>query len=302
MWKLKVLAQFVLSKIPFGEDVNYWLQKRLNSYSDEKFRERIIDIVKTVNAIRPHKNLDNITVVEIGTGWDAICPIILYLMGVGVCHTYDHVKHVRYELVKILLYSLESILADISTLSSVPLDVLERRFFSLKTASSLDDLFLVANIIYHAPGDASKTGLPVESVDMVYSHAVLEHVSEKGIVEITRESRRILKKTGVAYHLIGLHDHYAGFDDKVSKVNFLKYPEWLWSLFVKNNISFHNRLREKQFMAIFKNCGAAIIWLENQTDPVDLVRLRTMKVDSVFQGMSHEELAVYRTELLLRFE
>ena len=301
MWKLKVLAQFILSKIPFGEDVNYWLQKKLNSYSDEKFRERIIDIVKTINNIRPRKSLDNATVVEVGTGWEAICPIILYLMGVGMCHTYDHVKHVRYELVKKLLASLESMLADISTLSSVPLDVLERRFSSLKNASSLDDIFLGANIIYHAPGDASKTGLRDESVDLVYSHAVLEHVPENVIVEITQESKRILKKNGLAYHLIGLHDHYAGFDGKVSRINFLKYPEWAWSFFVKNNISFHNRLREKQFLAAFTNCGADIVWLENKTDPADLARLRTMKVDVAFQGMSHEELAVYRTELLLRF-
>jgi len=222
-------------------------------------------------------------------------------MGVSECHTYDHVKHVRYELVEKLFRCIETQLAKISNISSISLNVLENRLSRLKNFSDLEDLFSRANIVYHAPGDASKTGLREGSVDLVYSHAVLEHVSEKVIFYISLESKRILKKSGIAYHLIGLADHYADFDKKVSKVNFLKYPEFLWSFFVKNKISFHNRLREKQFLDIFKECGAEIVWLENETDPNDISLLKSMKIDKTFQGMSYEELAIYKTEFIIQY-
>src|SRR5207249_3065951 len=104
------------------------------------------------------------------------------------------------------------------------------------------------------------------------------------------------------FHAIGLHDHYSGFDKRVSKVNFLKYPEWLWKFFVKNRISYHNRLREKQFLSIFESYGAKVEDIRNKIDPADLKRLETMKVNKYFAGMKAEELAVTYSEVMCSFK
>jgi ubiquinone/menaquinone biosynthesis C-methylase UbiE len=160
---------------------------------------------------------------------------------------------------------------------------------------------LKANIIYHAPGDAIKTGLEDNSVDLVYSYAVLEHVPKKAIHDITIESKRILKNSGFNYHVIGLHDHYVNFDKKITKVNFLKFPEWLWAFFVYNKISYHNRLREKQFLELWEQYGAKINWIENKMDQKDLDALKKMKIDKSFESMSLEEIAVYKTEVIFSF-
>lgn len=301
MWKIKVLIQFFLSKLPMGEKLNYLLQRINKSHNEENTKKRIVDLSKSLRQINKHTPLEGATVVEIGTGWEPICSVLLYLMGVKTCHTYDHVRHVRYSLVEMLVRSIESELDEISKITHIPLSVLEKRFLNLKKSSNLDDFFSQTNIVYHAPGDASKTGLEENSVDLVYSHAVLEHVPKKIIYDLTIESKRVLKSSGVAYHLIGLHDHYSSFDKKVTKVNFLKYPEWLWSFFVKNKISYHNRLREKHFLNIFEECGANTVWLEHKIDPNDINVLRNMKIDKYFHGMSYEELAVYQTEIILSF-
>jgi hypothetical protein len=301
MWRVKVLIQFVLSKLPMGEKINYLLQKIIKSHAEDKIKARIVDLIKSMQIINEHVPLENATVVEIGTGWEPICSVLLHLMGVSLCHTYDHVPHVRYELVRILLRSIEKLLDDISKITSIPLAVLEERLSRLKDSSNLDEFFTRANITYHSPGDASMTGLKSRSVDLVYSNAVLEHVPKKVIYELTIESKRILKKSGIAYHLIALHDHYIHFDKHLSKVNFLKYPEFLWSFFAKNKISYLNRLREKQFLDIFRECGAKIIWIENKTDPNDVNLLRNMKIDKAFNGMSYDELAIHRTELIIAF-
>ena len=81
----------------------------------------------------------------------------------------------------------------------------------------------------------------------------------------------------------------------------MKYPEFLWSFFVKNKISYHNRLRERQFIDIFKEFGAKILWVEHEIDPSDIDCLKNMKIDKSFHGMSYEELAVTYSELIVQF-
>lgn len=284
-----------------GEKINYLFQRLRKAHNEKEIKKRVIILCKIMRKIDKRIPLESATVVEIGTGWVPICSVLLYLMGVKICHTYDHVRHVRYALALMLLNSIESQLDEISKITSISISVLKKRLSRLNNSSNLGDFFSRANIIYHAPGDASITGLKERSVDLVYSYAVFEHIPKQAIYDLTMETKRILKKPGVAYHLIGLHDHYGSFDKKISKINFLKYSEVVWSFFVKNEISYHNRLREKQFLEIFKECGAKIVWVENETDPNDISVLKNMKIDKSFQGMSYEELAIFRTELMITF-
>lgn len=301
MWKLKVLVQFVLSKLPGGEKLNFYLQKINKSHNQEQIEGRIDGLIKSIKKVNEIVPLQGATVVEIGTGWEPICSTLLYLMGVKVCHTYDHLPHVRFQLITVLLRSIENKLSDISEITGIPLDRLNERLSIIKESKSVADFFSRSNTIYNAPGDGAKTLLDAESVDLVYSHAVLEHVPEQVIYDISLEAKRILKVKGVAYHLIGLHDHYFKFDKKITKVNFLKYPEYLWTFFVKNNISYHNRLREKQFLNIFEKCGGHVVWLQNKIDHDDVKYLKDIKVDKYFSELTDEELAIYQTELILSF-
>jgi SAM-dependent methyltransferase len=301
MWKIKVLIQFFLSKLPGGEKVNYLLQQINRSHSREKIWDRVVPLLNILMKINKHFRLNDVSVVEIGTGWQPIWPILLYMMGVKTCHTYDHIRHIRYKSVKTTIEVINDQLNNISNISSIPIDILKSRLSRLKNSADIDELFLAVNIIYHAPANAAKTGLEDNSVDLVLSYAVLEHLPQTVVHDLINETKRILKSSGIAYHMIGLHDHYAGFDKKVSKVNFLKYPEPLWSFFIHNSISHHNRLREKQFVDIFRSHGAKILWTENKIDQSDISILKNMKIDSFFNAMSHKELAVYQTEVIFSF-
>jgi hypothetical protein len=272
------------------------------SHNEQKIKDKITDLVGSLFKINNHIRLEGAVVVEIGTGWDLVCSILLYLLGAETIYTYDHVRHVRFGLAEKLILCIDSQLSKISEITSIPSNTLEKRFLNIKNSENLDDLLARTNIHYQAPGDASKTGLTDGSVDLVLSYAVLEHVSREVIYDITLESKRILKRSGIAYHVIGLFDHYVKFGKKLTKVNFLKYPESLWSFFVKNKISYHNRLREKQFIELFNECGARIVLKESNTDPADIEYLKSMKIDKSFQGMTYEELAIYFTRMIISFE
>ncbi|MBN2463914.1 MAG: methyltransferase domain-containing protein [Dehalococcoidia bacterium] len=301
MWKLKLIVQFVLAHLPWGERINYLLQVVNKSHSPETIEQRIPKLLKGLKFIDGYVKLEGSSVLEIGTGWEAINAILLYLMGARTVYTYDHVPHVRYGLVQNLVKQIDSQIEQIYLITSIPKSVLIAKLRKLENAANLEMIFKSANIVYRAPGDATKTGLSDNCIDLIYSYAVLEHVPETMIHDLTVEAKRVLRTNGVAYHVIGLHDHYADFDKKLSKVNFLRYPEWIWSLFVKNKISYHNRLREKQLVEIMESHGGKVQVISSKVDPNDLEILKTMKIDERFSGMTHEELAVYYSEVVLSF-
>jgi len=301
-WKSKVLIQFLLSHLPKGEQINFLLQNLITkSHSPEKIEQRIPSLVKKLWQINDYKKLQGLSVLEIGTGWDCINALLFYFMGAKIIYTYDHVPHVRYKLLKEAIGQIENQIDKIQSITKIPKYVLVNKVIRLKDATNIKMIFKRANIKYKAPADATKTLLPDNSIDLVFSYAVLEHISEDTINNLMIETKRILKKNGIVYHAIGLHDHYAGFDKSISKVNFLRYPEWLWSFFIKNKISYHNRLREKEFISIFKKYGAKIEMLKNGIDYEDIKTLKTMKIDKRFSGMTYKELAIYYSEVILSF-
>jgi SAM-dependent methyltransferase len=300
-WKLKVLTQFVLAHAPGGVRLNYYLQHARGSHRPERVAERIPILAEILAFIAGHKPLEGAVVVEIGTGWEPISPILLHLLGAQRVFTFDHLRHARFALVRGTLAEIRAQLRLVASTTGADESALSHRLGSLEAAPDLESLFDRAGIVYRAPADATDSGLPDGSVDLVYSYAVLEHVPESVVVGLTVESRRILKAGGLAFHAIGLHDHYAGVDPKVSKVNFLRYPEWAWRLFVKNRISYHNRLREREFETIFASHGARIVEIRNRTEPGDVDRVQRMRVDSRFAGMTPQQLAVTYSEMLMSF-
>ena len=301
MWKVKVLAQFILSHLPKGERLNYALQKVNNSFSSENIADRILHLVRILEFLSRYVAIEGSIVVEVGTGWEPISTFLFYLFGAETVYTFDHLPHARFKIAQRVVEQIQNQIEEIHSITSIPQSVLSERLMRVKGATNIEEFFALSHTVYKAPADATQTGLADKSVDLVYSYAVLEHVSESVIGQLTLESKRILKLEGMAFHSIGLHDHYANFDHRLSNLNFLKYPEWLWRFFVKNKISYHNRLREKQFLSIFESHGAKIKEVRNKTNQSDLAALKTMKIDKRFAGMTDAELAVHYSEILLSF-
>ena len=300
-WRNKVYIQFVLAHLPQGEKVNFLLQKMNGRHNSQEAKGRIGKPIENVKFIRPHLNFEGSRVVEIGTGWLPVNTLVLYLCGAKEIHTYDHVRHLRLEVAQTAVEGLKGEVAALSDGLSLPKDVILKRLSVFDGARDLETFFKRANINYVAPGDASKTGLAANSIDLVYSYAVLEHIPEDAIDAINVEVARVLKPAGVAYHGIGLHDHYVSADKRISKVNFLQYSEAWWKFFVKNKISYHNRLREKDFIERFEKSGARITARLSKTDPRDLEALKTMRIDPRFSRFTPEELAVTGSEVILTY-
>jgi ubiquinone/menaquinone biosynthesis C-methylase UbiE len=301
-WIFKAILQEVLAIVPFGESVNHQLQQIRGSNNPTQVDDGVkhgIEIVKLL-AENGLQNIQGKKILEVGTGWLPILPVLFSFLGSSKIYTYDHVPHLRFKLVTSTLLQVEKKFPLISESLRVPIDGLKAQREKVIIDSNLKTFFNSMNISYIAPGDASHTNLPDNSFDLFFSNAVLEHVPEETVRSLSREALRILRPGGLYYNYIGLHDHYVSFDRKISKVNFLKYPEWLWRLLAKNKITYLNRLRNSQFIEIIKNCGFEILSVHNHIDNSSLEALKTMKLDKRFKTLELEDLAVTLSEIVAR--
>ncbi|MCX5637752.1 MAG: methyltransferase domain-containing protein [Planctomycetota bacterium] len=255
-------------------------------------------MAKQLSQVNKLVSIDGKVVVEIGTGWTGIGAIFFGLMGARTIYTYDHIAHWRFAVAQRMLEQIRKELHEIASITLVPLAVLSDRLCRIESSKNFDELFRRTGIIYKAPGDAGKTQLPDHSVDLIYSYVVLECVPVEGICQIIAESKRILRPGAIAYHAINTGDYHTS---NRNCVNFLRYPQWFWHIIRENNIAFHNRLREKQFIDLFQFYGADVRVVSRVTSAVDLEALRTMKIDKRFSSMTQEELAVTFTNLVVSF-
>ena len=77
-----------------------------------------------------------------------------------------------------------------------------------------------------APADASQTSLLADSVDVVFSNSVLEHVPRDMIERCFAEAHRILRPGGVMFHSVHCGDHYAHFDRSISPLHYLQFSDF----------------------------------------------------------------------------
>ena len=86
-WKLKAVVQKLLSFLPSPERANYWFQKNVTKgviLSDEHLGYKLLHAQDHIGYLKKWgaKSEGN-TVLELGTGWYPIVPIMMYLSGIS---------------------------------------------------------------------------------------------------------------------------------------------------------------------------------------------------------------------------
>jgi len=293
-WRVKGVVQGVLSMVPGGRIINNCLQTTLGSLRDfdanvdAKVTGDWLVLVAHMQqlGVRP-QNLDY---VEVGTGWYPALPICFWLAGARSCRTFDITRHLNHKMTFRMLGRLEHYLPAIAEASFRPLAEVQAAYASLRNAKTTEEMLRTARIEYLAPHDAADTGLPDSSVDVVFSNSVLEHVPTDAILRIMRETRRILRKSGLAIHSANCGDHYAYFDHSITPVNYLKYPAQQWSKW-NNSLLYQNRLRPSDFINLAEQSGLRIVLHESKPNPQLLSVLPTLTIAPEFRRYPPEQLA-----------
>lgn len=103
---------------------------------------------------------------------------------------------------------------------------------------------------YATAGLISLKEVATESIDFIYSYAVLEHIPRKEFQDFMREFFRVLKPSGVMVHYIDYKDHL-GYS-----LNNLRFSSSLWESKLFSRSGFYtNRLRLTDTLRIATEAG-----------------------------------------------
>jgi len=126
----------------------------------------------------------------------------------------------------------------------------------LDTVHDIESLLRVCRASYRIRGLDSLREIPAESVDFIWSNAVLEHVRRGAFADIIHETRRIVRRGGTCSHQIDLQDHLGG------ALNNLRIPSRWWEAEWMARSGFYtNRLRMSDMLHTFEVAGFKVDFL-----------------------------------------
>lgn len=305
-WTIKAYIQRTLSTTPGGKWLYYHVGQRIfgglrNFRIDEKLREgrTLLERLYTVG-----EHIQARTTVEIGTGWAPVLPMFYWIHGQGSCVTLDVSRLLKPALVLNTAKQLSALTPSLLSLSNMSdQTVLVERQVQLRDRLdkewSVKAVLKSCQIDYQAPIDTSRTGLPSESVEMVYSNTVLEHIPLPTLDTLIAEMYRILHPGGVTLHLINPADHFSYSDSSISTINFLRFSEHEFAKF-NSDFTFQNRLRPFQYRQLFEKHGFTVLLMEVIGNPTALKQLPRQSLHDDFAGLDDSELTAHDVYLVAR--
>jgi len=178
------------------------------------------------------------------------------------------------------------------------MDVVNVTRDSDRATQNLSNLNNLLRLEYHVPFDQQK--LEDNSVDIVCSRAVLEHISKELLIQLFTKFHRILKADGVMCHIIDNSDHWEHKDKSISRINFLKYEDLFWQFTCWNSQNYQNRLRHHEYVELFNNLNYTVIEEKSDVDSQSLKDLIGFPLALKFRGMPEDSLAAMTSYFVLK--
>lgn len=296
-WILKSAIQNAMGCLPQSHRVNAFLQKKTGRYlaSQSTFESKLKLCRRHVDYYKKFSRLPKaeFSALELGTGVWPIVPIGLYLCGARAIWTYDLLPLLEVQTLRHTLTQFSDALRT-GLLNTLLPDARADRIEVLREILTLQPNESVAATlerlkIHVRVGDARETGLPANSIDLVFSTVVFEHIPAFILTGLLTEFRRVLIADGVMSHYIGLEDQYSTVDRSITPFNNLRFTarQWRW---LNNPITSQTRLRIQDYRTIFTQCGFVIGQEDNVLgEPKDL---RSVPLAPEFRHHSFEDLLV----------
>lgn len=285
-WHRNGAVQGLKSRIPFKGALRrlkrHYFPYTPRAGNDEYYLNNALTMARAVrNAGHPMRGV----YLEIGAGWTPVMSVVFYIAG------YDEV----------VLCDLDPFLDDEGVARAKSL-----------AATVIDDISAIAGISqeaarqrlstyhyqYRCPMDLSS--IEAQSVDLIVSRAVLEHVPIRELGGLHAGLARALKPGGLAVHLIDHSDHFEHRDKSISRVNFLRFSQRTWSAIEMLTATSQNRLRHSDHARALKQSGLTLLHEDGRPDPGALDALTSLKINAAFVEKTPEDLATLTSLFVLK--
>ena len=304
-WRVKGAIQKALGYVPGGDRIHYLIERYAGGMRDfgRECDMKVDDWRQMMGHLRAAGiSVEGATMVEVGTGWYPTLAFCLYLSGVARVYSFDLNRLLKDDMVHLLADRLAAHVAVIAREANRSEDEVKAEQVTLAAAVRRGAALAHATggiVDYRAPADASQTSLLPDSIDVVFSASVLEHVPRALIEACFVEAHRILRPGGVMVHSVNCGDHYAYTDRAIDQLHYLQFSEEEWDKW-NNAFLYQNRLRAIDFVDMAKRAGFSIEVDTSQALPERLAQLDAMKIDPAFAHYTREQLAITSVDFVAR--
>jgi hypothetical protein len=167
---------------------------------------------------------------------------------------------------------------------------------SIADCPSFDHVYDRLGFRYVIGPDGSLDALADNSLDLIVSSDVLEHVPVDAMPVLADAMRRVLRSGGTSAHQIVEADHLCIYDRKVHTKNYLRYSDRVWNAVFANQVQYFNRMQHGEIRDVFVRAGFAV----TGEDVISRCDLRSITVDQRFAHCSRDDLEATVTRLIVR--
>lgn len=280
--------------MPFGPRLYYMVQRTAGNLRRPDFSKRLKLQAEMLRRLQKYNiSVADKRLMEVGTGWIPMVPFGFWLAGASVV-TVDLHRYLSPNLTKQAIQWMVQNgekLKELYRGAIAETQIDERLAFMAKYQHSAIDFMAAAGIEYIAPGDAAKTSLPDDSIDLHYSVNTFEHIPGPVLKAILTEARRVIRPDGYAFHHVDPSDHFSHSDRSITGINFLQYTPEEFAEFNDNQFAYHNRLRDGHYREIYDQTGWKLHEFDCVVDQRSLEALHSgFKPHSDFAKFPPEEI------------
>ena len=230
-WWLKITAKIVLSRLP----IEYNLWRKIHLFQCGYMNSTRYAYSVFTKHYQSVKIKRNFTCLELGPGDTLFSALIARALG-----------------------SNKTFLVDVGDYANHNMDLYKRMYeFLLKQGYSfkidmtnLENMLDSCQAVYLTSGLTSLRKIPDNSIDMIFSQAVLEHIKNRDFLSTLEELHRILSLEGSCSHEIDLKDHLGG------SLNNLRFSNLIWeSDFFARSGFYTNRIMFEEMLRLFRKAG-----------------------------------------------
>lgn len=203
---------------------------------------------------------------EVGSGWVPVVPLLFHLAGAR----------------SVVLTDIERLFDERSIASAAAFVRPRLPEVAERVGGRTADLEVRLNNFkpaYICPWSAESHD--VESVDLIISRAVMEHVPANAVERLFGTLRSIVRPGGYMCHSVDNTDHWQHGAGKGSLVDFLRYrsESIRWQLASFNVQSYTNRLRHSDYLSAASRAGWTVIRERSHVPPQVLADVESMRTE-----------------------
>lgn len=266
---LKLFSLNSLTRSGYRRLGNLLGQKKRQQESIDTYIERgdlLVQLVQKYGVLEEGGAL-----VELGTGWIHWFGLYLamHVKGDVSLELYDVWDNRQLDALKTAFAKLASRCEHDASVTAVQ----RKRLLSIQVVKSFDELYRHFNANYTINSTGSLADYPDAAFDLITSFHVMEHIGRDIIEKSVSDMFRMLKPGGYCIHQIGIDDHLAHYDSKVSKKNYLQYSISRRKYLFENVVQYHNVLQGEDYQRCFRNAGFEIVGIDRECCDIAGLRL-----------------------------